>query len=83
MGLVPLPSHIHYELLLQILERQTLPSLDPNSGEYVQAQQMIINLRKAFSQQKTLEERCTQSDLTVDYRWSVNHQPLPAAKIAD
>ncbi|MCA2573293.1 DUF5340 family protein, partial [Microcystis sp. M42BS1] len=27
MSSFPVPSHIHYELLLQLLERQTLPAL--------------------------------------------------------
>lgn len=83
MKQVPLPSHIHYELLLQILEQQTLPALDPISGEYLQAQQVIIQLRKALAQQKTLEERCTQLEQTVDYRWSVNPEPCPMAEIVE
>ena len=29
MGLIPLPSHVHYELLLQLLERQTLRLWNP------------------------------------------------------
>lgn len=74
MGIVPLPSHIHYELLLQILERQTLPSLNPASGEYNQAKQVVISLRKALAYQKTLEDRCNQSDRTVEHRWSLNEQ---------
>lgn len=72
MGTVPLPSHIHYELLLQILERQTLPALNPASGEYVQVQQIIVSLRKAFAHQKNLEDRCSRSDLQIEHRWSLN-----------
>lgn len=76
MGIVPLPSHIHYELLLQILERQTLPSLNPTSSEYSQAQQVVVSLRKALAYQKTLEDRCRRSDCRVEHRWSLNdHQP--------
>jgi hypothetical protein len=73
MGLVPLPSHIHYELLLQVLERQTLPALEPASDEYVQAQQVIVCLRKALAHQNTLEDSCLRSDLRVEHRWSLNH----------
>ena len=83
MGLVPFPSHIHYELLLQILEQQTLPSLDHTSRGYAQAQQVIIQLRKALAQQKALEAQCAQADLTVDHRWSVNQQPRPMAEVSD
>lgn len=76
MGIVPLPSHIHYELLLQILERQTLPSLNPTSSEYSQAQQVVVSLRKALAHQKTLEARCSHLDRKVEHRWSLNeHQP--------
>lgn len=74
MGIVPLPSHIHYELLLQILERQTLPSLNPTSTEYNQAKQVVVSLRKALAYQKTLEDRCSRSDRTVEHRWSLNEQ---------
>jgi len=78
MGIVPLPSHIHYELLLQILERQTLPSLNPASSEYSQAQQVVVSLRKALAHQKILEDRCSYSDCRVEHRWSLNdHQPRP------
>jgi Family of unknown function (DUF5340) len=72
MGLLPLPSHVHYELLLQLLERQTRPSLEPGSAHYVQVQSVIVNLRKALSCQKQLEENCNNLGIKVDYRWSLN-----------
>lgn len=33
---------------------------------------LIRTLRKAFSQQKNLEESCQRSHLGVDYHWSLN-----------
>lgn len=72
---IPLPSHVHYELLLQLLERQTLfatygePALKHNVNE------LIITLRKALSQQRNLEEDCERLGLSVDYRWSLNDSP--------
>lgn len=79
MSLLPLPSHIHYELLLQVLERQTLPALTPGTSEYQQAQQAVIYLRKAWVHQKQLEDQCQGSELHVEHRWSLN-QPLGGAK---
>jgi hypothetical protein len=72
MGLLPLPSHVHYELLLQLLERQTLPALELGTEQYVQVQQIIIHLRKALSGQKQLESHCHEADLYVEHRWSLN-----------
>lgn len=72
MASIPLPSHIHYELLLQLLERQTLPALTHDSPLHEQVQQIVINLRKALAQQKQLESSCTQAHLPIEYRWSLN-----------
>lgn len=69
---IPLPSHIHYELLLQLLERQTMHAVNSKSGVQEQVQQLIITLRKALAQQKHLEETCERLQLPVDYRWSLN-----------
>jgi len=69
---IPLPSHIHYELLLQLLERQTLPALHPASYQHQQVQQVIVYLRKALAQQKQLEDSFTQAHLRVEYHWSLN-----------
>ncbi|MBM0743491.1 DUF5340 domain-containing protein [Phormidium sp. CLA17] len=69
---IPLPSHIHYELLLQMLERQTMSAVAQKPGIHDQVQQLIITLRKAVSQQKRLEEACERQHLPIDYRWSLN-----------
>ncbi len=70
---IPLPSPIHYELILQLLERQTLSAVrdDPNLRH--QVNQLIITLRKAAAQQKHLEDVCQSSSMAVDHRWSINH----------
>ncbi len=72
---LPLPSHIHYELLLQLLERQTLPNAYQNSELREQTQQLIITLRKALAQQKQIESMCDQNHCPIDYRWSLNANP--------
>ena len=72
---IPLPSRIHYELLLQILERQTMMAIKPGSPHYEQVQGLIVTLRKALSQQKQLEEFLQRSNLAVDYRWASNLKP--------
>jgi len=72
MAPIPLPSHIHYELLLQILERQTMFAVGQNSQQRDQVRQLIATLRKAFAQQKRLESSCHDDRLAIDYRWSLN-----------
>jgi hypothetical protein len=74
MDPIPLPSHIHYELLLQLLERQTLFAVDPQSPQRAQVQELIITLRKALSQQKYLESMCDRANQPIEYRWSLNHK---------
>ncbi len=74
---IPLPSHIHYELLLQLLERQTMFAVTQKRHQRDQVQQLIITLRKAYSQQKQLEEDCQRSRLDVEYRWSLNSLEAP------
>jgi Family of unknown function (DUF5340) len=69
---IPLPSHIHYELLLQLLERQTMFAVSQKKPQRDQVQQLIITLRKALAQQKQLEEDCERNRLGVEYRWSLN-----------
>lgn len=69
---IPLPSHIHYELLLQLLERKTLSATYQQPELRKQVQQIIIALRKAVVQQKHLEATCNQSGLHYEYRWSLN-----------
>lgn len=69
---LPLPSHIHYELLLQILERQTTKEIHQELAQKEQLQALIGTLRKAFSQQKQLEESCSRAQIPVEYHWSLN-----------
>lgn len=69
---IPLPSHIHYELLLQLLERQTMFAVGQKPQQREQVHQLIITLRKALAQQKHLEESCQQANVAIDYRWSLN-----------
>ena len=74
-SVVPLPAHIHYELLLQLLEQQTAPGFLQQQVTVAQQQELrslIRTLRKAFSQQKNLEESCQRQRLQIDYRWSLN-----------
>lgn len=76
---IPLPSHIHYELLLQLLERQTLFAVGQRSPQREQVNELIVTLRKALSHQKRLEESCDRAHLPVDYRWSLNAETGPSA----
>ncbi|MBW4468209.1 MAG: DUF5340 domain-containing protein [Pegethrix bostrychoides GSE-TBD4-15B] len=77
MDPIPLPSHIHYELLLQLLERQTIHAIGRKSPQQEQLHELISTLRKAFTQQKQLEESCERAHLAVDYRWSLNQRQQP------
>lgn len=72
MDPIPLPSHIHYELLLQLLERQTMFAVGSRTPEQEQVHQLIITLRKALTQQKHLEESCQRANMPIEYRWSLN-----------
>lgn len=69
---VPLPSHVHYELLLQLLERQTTVAGDRRPVIQDQVHQLIVTLRKALAQQKHLEAICERHQIPIDYRWSLN-----------
>lgn len=71
---IPLPSPIHYELLLQLLEQQTMSAVNHHPNLREQVNQLIITLRKAAAQQKHLEQTCQQSQIAVESRWSLNHQ---------
>ncbi len=76
MEQIPLPSPIHYELLLQLLERQTMTAVNHNPNLRNQVNQLIITLRKAAVQQKQLEQVCEVSSMEVSHRWSINyHNP--------
>ncbi|GAC1457525.1 MAG: hypothetical protein NVS2B14_04830 [Chamaesiphon sp.] len=69
---IPLPSLIHYELLLQLLERQTSFAVSENLALREQVQQLIATLRKALAQHKQLEQSCERANLPIEYRWSLN-----------
>lgn len=71
---LPLPSHIHYESLLQILEQQTLFAVGGQSPQRQQVQELIATLRKALSQQKQLEASCDRAQIPIDYRWSLTQK---------
>ncbi|WP_353933226.1 DUF5340 domain-containing protein [Okeanomitos corallinicola TIOX110] len=73
MEQLPLPAPIHYELILQLLEKQTLNAVNNNQDLRHEVNQLIITLRKAAAQQKRLEEICQASSVEVDHRWSLNH----------
>lgn len=73
MEQIPLPSPIHYELILQLLEKQTMLAVGQNPDLRNQVNQLIITMRKAAVQQKRLEEVCQGSAVMVDHRWSINH----------
>lgn len=70
---IPLPSPIHYELLLQLLEQQTMLAVSQSPALREQVHQLIIAIRKAAAQQKHLEETCKQTQMLVEFRWSLNH----------
>ena len=72
MDPISLPSHVHYELLLQLLERKTLLATDRQPDLRDKVQQLIITLRKALAQQKQLETICEQTRIPFEYRWSLN-----------
>lgn len=69
---IPLPSYIHYELLLQLLERQTSFAVSQKPAVREQVHQLIGTLRKALAQQKQLEQSCQRANLPIEYRWSLN-----------
>ena len=69
---IPIPARVHYELLLQILERKTIRAVERNSIQYEQVNQLIVTLRKALAIQKQLEDSCQQASLPVEPRWSLN-----------
>ena len=65
---IPLPSPIHYELLLQLLERQTMSAVSQNQALRDRVTQLIITLRKAAAQQKHLEATCKFAQVPVESR---------------
>ncbi len=77
-GEVPVPAHIHYELVLQILEQVSLPALPPNSSGYQQLHSAVIHLRKALRLQKQFEEEWQLAGGSVEYQWSLNRDLPPS-----
>ncbi|MEM6446388.1 MAG: DUF5340 domain-containing protein [Cyanobacteria bacterium J06642_2] len=70
---IPIPSHAHYEMLLEMLEQQTLPAVETEDfASRARAQELIITLRKALSQQRQLESDWRQRGVEMDYRWSLD-----------
>ncbi|MCS7031415.1 MAG: DUF5340 domain-containing protein [Gloeomargarita sp. SKYG116] len=78
MKSVVLPAPIHYELLMQLLERHTLKALDQHPGQRQQLHDLLATLRKASVQQECLEEECRRAGFTIEYRWSIHQTELPA-----
>ncbi|MCU0568994.1 MAG: DUF5340 domain-containing protein [Oculatellaceae cyanobacterium Prado106] len=83
MDPIPLPSHIHYELLLQLLERQTMMAVGRQSPHQDQVHDLIVLLRKALAQQRQLEESCKRANLPIDYRWSLNQPVSGSVPLSD
>lgn len=79
---IPLPSHVHYELLLQLLEQQSMFAAYGQPALKGEVHELIITLRKAFSQQRQFEEECRRLGITVDYRWSTNELVVPESKLS-
>jgi hypothetical protein len=76
MSAIPVPSHIHYELLLQLLERQSILAVTKKQ-HHDQVQQLIITLRKAAVLQRQLEEDLERDGQSVEYHWSLNQIEPP------
>lgn len=73
METIPLPSTIHYELLLQLLEQQTMSAVSQKPALRYQVNQLIITIRKAAAQQRHLEESCEAAQMPIESRWSLNY----------
>jgi hypothetical protein len=73
---IPMPAHIHYE---QSIHQQFAPQ---PSAQKEQLQALIITLRKAFSQQKHLEESCQRAKIPLEYHWSLNQSGLASENLA-
>ncbi|GGA14258.1 DUF5340 domain-containing protein [Okeania sp. KiyG1] len=72
MEAIPVPSRIHYELLLQLLEKKTILAVDYNTKQHAKARELIVTVRKALALQKQLEDICKQANLPIEYQWSLN-----------
>ena len=69
---IPIPSRIHYELLLELLEKKTILAVGYNTQQYEQVQQLIVTVRKALALQKQFEENCQLANLPLEPHWSLN-----------
>jgi hypothetical protein len=78
MSAIPVPSHIHYELLLQLLERQSIIAVTKKQHQD-QVQQLISTLRKAVVLQQQLEEDLDRDGIEVEHRWSLNQVAEPTS----
>jgi ketopantoate reductase len=72
MDCIKLPSLVHYELILQVLERQTTIAADRDPIVKERVQQLIVTLRKALSQHKLLEDVCHHRQMEVEHVWALN-----------
>ena len=72
MDRIKLPSLVHYELILQVLERQTMMAADRDLIVRDRVQQLIVTLRKALSQHKLLEDTCNQQQMEIEHVWALN-----------
>lgn len=72
MDPIKLPSLVHYELILQVLERQTMMTADRDPIVTERVQQSIVTLRKALSQHKLLEDTCNHQQMEVEHFWALN-----------
>ena len=68
---LPLPSQVHYELMLKLLERKTLAASYDSPMVKDQLQQLIRTLRKALAQQRQLETICHQTAVSFEHHWSI------------
>ena len=83
MKSLPLPSLVHYELLLQLLERKSLAIAYEQPALQNQVQQLILTLRKARAQQKQLEAICDQIRIPFEHYWSLNSVDNSLESITD
>ncbi|MCL1475440.1 DUF5340 domain-containing protein [Argonema antarcticum] len=74
------PSPVHYELILQLLERQTMFAASQKPELKEKVHQLIITLRKAVAIQKQIEETCERANLPMEHRWSINHVSSQSAE---
>jgi len=69
---IPLPSPIHYEVPLQLLEQKACFAVGGHPAQREMLHELIATLRKAMVQQRRLEESCAREGLAVDHRWSLD-----------